>query len=52
MLAGFLPSGFERFFRDIGHGAMLEDVNPLPVLEAETQRLKATASRYGKDLFG
>jgi hypothetical protein len=52
MLTGFLPSGFERFFRDFGHEAMLEDINPLPVLEAETQRLKATASLYGMDLFG
>jgi oxalate decarboxylase/phosphoglucose isomerase-like protein (cupin superfamily) len=52
MLSGFRPSGFERFFRDFGHRAMLEDVNPLPVLEAETQRLKATASLYGMDLIG
>jgi len=51
MLSGFVPSGFERFFRDFGHGAMLEDVNPLPVQEAEIQRLKATASQYGMELF-
>jgi len=52
MLSGFLPSGFERFFRDFGHGARLEDVNPLPVQESEIQRLRATATQYGMDLFG
>jgi len=50
MLSGFAPSGFERFFRDFGHAARLDDVEPLPVEEAEIQRLKATASRYGMEL--
>ena len=50
MLSGFVPSGFERFFRDFGHPARLEDVEPLPVQEAETQRLKATASQYDMEL--
>jgi mannose-6-phosphate isomerase-like protein (cupin superfamily) len=52
MLSGFVPSGFERFFRDFGHGALPTDVNPLPVQEAERQRLKATAIQYGMELFG
>ena len=52
MLSGFVPSGFERFFRDFGHSARLEDVEPLSVQEAEIQRLNATASRYGMDLLG
>jgi quercetin dioxygenase-like cupin family protein len=51
MLSGFVPSGFERFFRDFGHPARVEDVEPLPVQEAEIQRLEATASQYGMDLF-
>jgi hypothetical protein len=50
MLSGFVPSGFERFFRDFGHPARLDDVDPLPVQEAEIQRLIATASRYDMDL--
>jgi mannose-6-phosphate isomerase-like protein (cupin superfamily) len=52
MLSGFVPSGIERFFRDFGHSARLEDVEPLPVQEAEIQRLNATANQYGMDLFG
>jgi mannose-6-phosphate isomerase-like protein (cupin superfamily) len=52
MLSGFVPSGFERFFRDFGHSARLEDVEPLPLQEAELQRLRATATQYGMDLFG
>jgi glyoxylate utilization-related uncharacterized protein len=51
MLSGFLPSGFERFFRDFGHGATPEHVNPLPVQEAEIHRLKAAAGQYGMNLF-
>jgi mannose-6-phosphate isomerase-like protein (cupin superfamily) len=50
MLSGFVPSGFERFFRDFGHPARLDDVDPLPVREAEIQRLTATASQYGMEL--
>jgi len=50
MLSGFVPSGFERFFRDFGRPARLDDVEPLPVHEAEIQRLKATASQYGMKL--
>ena len=50
MLSGFVPSGFERFFRDFGHSARPEDVDPPPVQEAEIQRLIATASRYDMDL--
>jgi mannose-6-phosphate isomerase-like protein (cupin superfamily) len=50
MLSGFVPSGFERFFRDFGHSARREDVDPLPVQEAEIQRLIATASRYDMEL--
>jgi quercetin dioxygenase-like cupin family protein len=50
MLSGFVPSGFERFFRDFGQPARLEDVEPLPVREADIQRLNATASRYGMEL--
>jgi quercetin dioxygenase-like cupin family protein len=50
LLSGFVPSGFERFFRDFGHSARVEDVEPLPVQEAERQRLNATASQYGMDL--
>jgi mannose-6-phosphate isomerase-like protein (cupin superfamily) len=50
MFSGFAPAGFERFFRDFGHAARLEDVEPLPVHEAEIQRVKATASRYGMRL--
>jgi hypothetical protein len=46
MLSGFVPSGFERWFRDFGHAARLEDVDPLPVQEAEIQRVLATASDY------
>jgi hypothetical protein len=50
MLSGFVPSGFERFFRDFGHSARPEDVEPLPVQEAEIQRLTATASQYDMEL--
>jgi quercetin dioxygenase-like cupin family protein len=50
MLSGFVPSGFERFFRDFGHSARPEDLEPLPVQEAEIQRLNATASQYGMKL--
>jgi quercetin dioxygenase-like cupin family protein len=50
MLSGFVPSGFERFFRDFGHSARLEDVEPLPVQEAEIERLNATASRYDMEV--
>jgi quercetin dioxygenase-like cupin family protein len=50
MLSGFVPSGFERFFRDFGHPARLEDMEPLPVQEAEIQRLRATASQYDMEL--
>jgi quercetin dioxygenase-like cupin family protein len=50
MLSGFVPSGFERFFRDFGRPARLDDVEPLPVHEAEIQRLKATAGQYGMEL--
>jgi mannose-6-phosphate isomerase-like protein (cupin superfamily) len=52
MLSGFVPSGFERFFRDFGHAAQLDDVEPLPVEPAEIERLQATAGRYGMDLHG
>jgi hypothetical protein len=51
MLSGFVPSGFERFFRDFGRTATPGDVEPLPVQEAEAQRLKPNASRYGMGLF-
>ena len=50
MLSGFVPSGFERFFRDFGHPARLEDEEPLPVQDFERQRLTATASEYGMGL--
>jgi hypothetical protein len=50
MLSGFVPSGFERFFRDFGHSAQPEDIEPLPVQDAEIQRLKATAGEYGMEL--
>jgi mannose-6-phosphate isomerase-like protein (cupin superfamily) len=50
MLSGFVPSGFERFFRDFGNAARLDDVDPLPVQEAEIQRLIATASTYDMEL--
>jgi quercetin dioxygenase-like cupin family protein len=49
-LSGFVPSGFERFFRDFGRPARLDDVEPLPVEEVEIQRLKATASQYDMEL--
>jgi mannose-6-phosphate isomerase-like protein (cupin superfamily) len=52
MLSGFVPAGFERFFRDFGHPARTDDVEPLPVQEAEIQRVKATASQYGMELDG
>jgi quercetin dioxygenase-like cupin family protein len=50
MLSGFVPSGFERFFRDFGQPATLEDVEPLPVQDAEIERLKATASQYDMEM--
>jgi hypothetical protein len=50
MLSGFVPSGFERFFRDFGQSARPEDLEPLPVQEAEIQRVTATASQYGMEL--
>ena len=50
MLSGFVPSGFEWFFRDFGHSARLEDVEPRPVQEQEIRRLKATASEYDMEL--
>src|SRR3954449_6560965 len=50
MLSGFVPSGFERFFRDFGHWARLEDIEPPPVQEADIQRLNATASQYDMEL--
>ena len=50
MLSGFVPSGFERFFRDFGHAARRDDERPLPVQEAEIKRLTATASQYGMKL--
>ena len=50
MLSGFVPSGFERFFQDFGHPAGIDDVEPLPVQEAEIQRLEATASQYDMEL--
>ena len=50
MLSGFVPSGFERFFRDFGQSARLDDVEPLPVQEADIQRLNATASQYDMEL--
>jgi quercetin dioxygenase-like cupin family protein len=51
MLSGFVPSGFERWFRAFGHAARLEDVDPLPVQEAEIQQVLATAGEYGME-FG
>jgi quercetin dioxygenase-like cupin family protein len=50
MLSGFVPSGFERFFRDFGHVADVADVEPLPVEEAELERLQTTASRYDMEI--
>jgi hypothetical protein len=50
MLSGFVPSGFERFFRDFGQPARLEGVEPPPVQEADIQRLNATASQYDMEL--
>jgi hypothetical protein len=46
----FVPSGFERFFRDFGHPAGLEDVEPLPVQESELPRLRTTTGEYGMEL--
>jgi mannose-6-phosphate isomerase-like protein (cupin superfamily) len=51
MLSGFVPSGFERWFRAFGHPARLEDVDPLPVQDAEIQQVLATASEYDME-FG
>jgi len=50
MLSGFVPSGFDQFFRDFGHPARLEDVEPLPVQDSELRRLRATAGEYGMEL--
>ena len=50
MLSGFVPSGFDRFFRDFGQPARLEDVEPPPVQEADIQRLNAAASQYDMEL--
>ena len=50
MLSGFVPSGFERFFRDFGHSARLDDIEPLPVQDEEIRRLNATASQYDMEL--
>jgi mannose-6-phosphate isomerase-like protein (cupin superfamily) len=50
MLSGFVPSGFERFFRDFGHSARLDDMEPLPVQAAEIQRLTTTAAEYDMEL--
>ena len=50
MLSGFVPSGFERFFRDFGHPARLDDVEPLAVHETEIERLKATARHSDMEL--
>jgi mannose-6-phosphate isomerase-like protein (cupin superfamily) len=50
VISGFVPSGFERFFRDFGTPARVDDVEPLPVQEEEIQRVIATASQYGMDL--
>jgi quercetin dioxygenase-like cupin family protein len=50
MLSGFVPSGFERWFRDFGHAARPDDVDPLPVQEAEVQRLMATAGEYDMEM--
>jgi hypothetical protein len=41
-----VPSGFERFFRDFGCPARLDDV----FQEAEIQRVKAKASEYRMEL--
>jgi hypothetical protein len=38
-----------RFFRDFGQAARPEEVEPLPVQEAEIHRLKATASQHDTD---
>jgi quercetin dioxygenase-like cupin family protein len=51
MLSGFVPSGFERWFRDFGHTAQPEDVDPLPVQDAEIRRVLDTAREYGME-FG
>jgi hypothetical protein len=45
-----VPSGFDRFFRDFGHPARVDDREPLPVEEVEIQRLIATATRYDMEL--
>jgi quercetin dioxygenase-like cupin family protein len=50
MLSGFVPSGFERWFRDFGHAARPGDVDPLPILEAEVQRLLATSLEYDMEM--
>ena len=50
MLSGFVPSGFERFFRDFGHPARLEEIEPLAVHDTEITRLKAAARQYDMEL--
>jgi quercetin dioxygenase-like cupin family protein len=50
MLSGFVPAGFERFFRDFGHAARTGDVDPPPVEQSELQRLAATAGAYDMEL--
>jgi quercetin dioxygenase-like cupin family protein len=50
MLCCFMPSGFERFFRDFGQAARTDDVDPPPVRQAELQRLAATAGEYEMEL--
>jgi quercetin dioxygenase-like cupin family protein len=52
MLSGFVPSGFERFFRDFGRPARVDETEAPPVQEAEIERLRATASQYGMELGG
>ena len=44
---GCVRSGSELLCPDLVHRARLEDVQPLPVEEAEIERLTATASEYG-----
>jgi quercetin dioxygenase-like cupin family protein len=50
MLSGFVPSGFERFFRDFGHSGRVEEVVSPPVQAVELQRLEATASQYDMEV--
>jgi quercetin dioxygenase-like cupin family protein len=50
MLSGFVPAGFERFFRDFGCPARPGDVDPPPVQEPDLQRLAAMAGEYDMEL--